>query len=313
MGILRIDHPDILDFIALKQTPTEMTNFNLSVGITDSFMQALARRRTYALINPLTNTPARRLPASVVFDRLVEAAPTYFISGSSLHAWWLRALGARIGRDVNIGSITLRAPDLLSVGDGASIGNAVNLENARVLQGELLLGPITLAAESHVGSYAVLEGNTRLGEWSHLDAQSALSDGQSVPDRRLYSGSPARDAGPFDPSSLQPRLVAGRVRLAGEAVFFFLGALLIATLFFLPVFPTFMLIDKLDNIAEFPWMEVTSPWLSLFKYFVLALPASGVMIVCTALLSAGIRWSILPGSRAGAGRCTAMSIAANGW
>ena len=74
MGILRIDHPDILDFIALKQTPTEMTNFNLSVGITDSFMQALARRRTYALINPLTNTPVRRLPAPLVFDRLVEAA-----------------------------------------------------------------------------------------------------------------------------------------------------------------------------------------------------------------------------------------------
>src|SRR5512141_1038233 len=67
MGILRIDHPDILDFIALKQAPTEMTNFNLSVGITDSFMQALARRRTYALINPLTNTPARRLPSQLVF------------------------------------------------------------------------------------------------------------------------------------------------------------------------------------------------------------------------------------------------------
>ena len=74
MGILRIDHPDILDFIALKQTPTEMTNFNLSVGITDSFMQALARRRTYALINPHTNKPTRRLPAPLVFDRLVEAA-----------------------------------------------------------------------------------------------------------------------------------------------------------------------------------------------------------------------------------------------
>jgi len=74
MGILRIDHPDILDFIALKQTPTEMTNFNLSVGITDSFMQALARRCTYALINPHTNKQTRRLPAQLIFDRLVEAA-----------------------------------------------------------------------------------------------------------------------------------------------------------------------------------------------------------------------------------------------
>ena len=74
MGILRIDHPDILDFIAVKQAPTEMTNFNLSVGITDSFMQALAHRRTYALINPHTNKPTKRLPAQFIFDRLVEAA-----------------------------------------------------------------------------------------------------------------------------------------------------------------------------------------------------------------------------------------------
>ncbi len=74
MGILRIDHPDILDFIALKQSPTEMTNFNLSVGVTDSFMRALARRRTYTLINPHTDKPTRRLPAQFVFNRLVEAA-----------------------------------------------------------------------------------------------------------------------------------------------------------------------------------------------------------------------------------------------
>ena len=51
-----------------------MTNFNLSVGITDSFMQALAHRRAYALINPHTNKPTRRLPAQLIFDRLVEAA-----------------------------------------------------------------------------------------------------------------------------------------------------------------------------------------------------------------------------------------------
>jgi ribonucleoside-diphosphate reductase alpha chain len=74
MGILRVDHPDILDFIALKQRPSEMTNFNLSVGLTDRFMQAVTRNRPYVLINPRTAKPVRRLPAKKIFDRLVDAA-----------------------------------------------------------------------------------------------------------------------------------------------------------------------------------------------------------------------------------------------
>jgi ribonucleoside-diphosphate reductase alpha chain len=74
MGILRVDHPDVLDFIALKQQPEAMTNFNLSVGLTDVFMRALKQRRTYALINPRTGQPTRRVPAAMVFDRLVHAA-----------------------------------------------------------------------------------------------------------------------------------------------------------------------------------------------------------------------------------------------
>jgi ribonucleoside-diphosphate reductase alpha chain len=74
MGVLRVDHPDILEFIAVKQHLNEMTNFNLSVGITDSFMQAVEHNRMYALINPHDGSTTRRLPARMVFDRLVEAA-----------------------------------------------------------------------------------------------------------------------------------------------------------------------------------------------------------------------------------------------
>ncbi len=232
-------------------------------------------------------------------DRLLEAAPTYFISGSSLHAWWLRALGARIGRDVLVGSITLRAPDLLSIGDGASVGNAVNFENARVFQGEFLLGRITLGAHSRVGSYAVLEGDTGLGDWAHLEAQSALSEGQRLPPGRIFGGSPARDEGAFDPATLPPRPALTTARSVGEGVFFALGALLVSTLFFLPVFPTFMLIDRLDESEVFAGLGGSSTAVLLSKYFLLALPASGVMIVCTALLSAAIRWSVLPRLRSG--------------
>ena len=74
MGILRIDHPEILEFIGLKQDQKEMNNFNLSVGLTAEFMRALHRRRRYALINPRTGKATRQLPATLVFDRLTQAA-----------------------------------------------------------------------------------------------------------------------------------------------------------------------------------------------------------------------------------------------
>ena len=227
-------------------------------------------------------------------DRLLEMAPSYLFGGSSLYVWWLRAQGARIGRDVVIGSLTLRVPELLTIGDGVSIGTAVNLENARVLHGELLLGRIDLEANACIGSCAVLEAHTRVAEWAHIEGLSALADGVSVPPRRVWSGSPARDVGAFDPATLRPRPQAGACRLAGEMAFFVVGALVIATLFFMPVFPTFMLIDRLDEAQWLPWLQGDELWQQLPRYFVLALPASAVLIVLTALLSAAIRWSVLP-------------------
>ena len=232
-------------------------------------------------------------------DRIVEAAPTYLLSGSSLYNAWLRALGAKIGSDVVIGSMTLRVPHLLRVGEGSSIGNATNFENARVMHGQLIIGSITLGAHTCVGSYSVLEGNTRIDDYGHLDAQSALSDGMAVPAQRNWSGSPARDTGPFDMQSNPARPAVSARRRTGEAVYFVFGALLITTLFFMPVFPSFMLIDWLDDTEKFPLLATSSIPFQLLKYFLMAFPAAAVMIVSTALVSAFIRWGLLPKLRPG--------------
>ena len=227
-------------------------------------------------------------------DRLVEAAPAYLLSGSSLNAWWLRALGAKVGDDVTIGSMTLRVPDLLNIGDRVSIGNAANFENARVQRGRLLLGAITLENDAHVSSYAILEGNTHIEAAGHLEGQSALGDGGRVPAARIWSGSPARDAGAFDPHALPPRPVVSKARLLGESLFFTIGILLIVTLFFMPVFPSFVLIDWFDEQGWLPWVQGDDLRIQLLRYFLLAFPASTVLIILTALVSAGIRWSVLP-------------------
>jgi non-ribosomal peptide synthetase-like protein len=227
-------------------------------------------------------------------DRLMEAAPVYLLAGSSLYAWWLRLLGAKIGHDVVIGSMTVRVPELLQFGDNISIGNAVNFENARVERGRLLLGTITLEDDAFVSSYAIMEGNTRVGRRGHLEGQSALADGGEVPANRIWNGSPARDAGAFDPSALPPRPHASRLRLIGEGLFFVFGILLVATLFFMPVFPSFVLIDWFDERGTLPGLQENTIRGQLIRYFVLALPASAVLIVLTMLVSAGIRWTFLP-------------------
>jgi len=73
MGILRVDHPDILEFIDCK-LDGGITNFNISVAITDAFMEALAQGEDYDLVNPHNFVVTGRLSAREVFERMVRAA-----------------------------------------------------------------------------------------------------------------------------------------------------------------------------------------------------------------------------------------------
>jgi ribonucleoside-diphosphate reductase alpha chain len=74
MGILRIDHPDIMEFIRIKRRAEELQNFNISVAVTDDFMKALKEDSDYPLRNPRTGEITGHIRAREVFDEIVKSA-----------------------------------------------------------------------------------------------------------------------------------------------------------------------------------------------------------------------------------------------
>src|SRR3954467_14638512 len=74
MGILRVDHPDIMEFITCKEDLTQVTNFNISVAVTRKFMDAVKAGTSYDLIDPSTGKATGQLDARTVWDRMILGA-----------------------------------------------------------------------------------------------------------------------------------------------------------------------------------------------------------------------------------------------
>ncbi|MBP1751640.1 MAG: nrdJ, partial [Geobacteraceae bacterium] len=74
MSILRVDHPDIMDFIMCKSDQNQLNNFNISVGLTEAFMKAVEKDEDYNLVNPRSGEVVGTLNAAKVFHRIVKQA-----------------------------------------------------------------------------------------------------------------------------------------------------------------------------------------------------------------------------------------------
>ncbi|MCH7380252.1 MULTISPECIES: delta-poly-L-ornithine synthetase PosA [Acinetobacter] len=226
-------------------------------------------------------------------DRITSISPVYLLSGSTLLNLYLKALGAKIGHDVTISSVHIRMPSLLQIEDGVSIGSNVNLENAKVEHGHLVLGSIQLKKDSYVGSYAVLEENTVLEPQAHVNALTSIEYGTTVPAGEIWEGTPAKKIGHIDElESLAARPKLSLVRKFSEYGYYSVSALIIACLFFIPIFPSFLLVDWLDvNVFN---IDPNNHIQTALYYFILAIPASAMMMVITALISSAIRKIVLP-------------------
>jgi ribonucleoside-diphosphate reductase alpha chain len=74
MGILRVDHPDIEEFVTIKAQKKVLENFNISVAVTDKFMEAVQKNKSYDLINPRTQEKVREESAEKIFELMCETA-----------------------------------------------------------------------------------------------------------------------------------------------------------------------------------------------------------------------------------------------
>jgi non-ribosomal peptide synthetase-like protein len=126
---------------------------------------------------------------------LVRTSPLVLMTGSPLTPFYLRAMGAKVGRNVMI--LTNRLPvctDLLTIGEGTVIRKDVIANGYRAHGGVIQVGAVTLGRDVTVSEGSVLDINTSMGDGSQLGHRSTLYTGQAVPEGERWHGSPGRRA-----------------------------------------------------------------------------------------------------------------------
>lgn len=123
---------------------------------------------------------------------LVESLPLKRLGGTPLLPLVYRCFGARIGRDVHLGTDQLAAFDLISIGDGASIDEGASLPGYTVEEGDLIIGPISIGRQCFVGTGSVICPHAVLEDGARLDDLSLLQARATIPADQTWAGSPPR-------------------------------------------------------------------------------------------------------------------------
>ncbi|QYN32894.1 amino acid adenylation domain-containing protein [Pseudonocardia sp. DSM 110487] len=177
---------------------------------------------------------------------LVRANPMALFAGSPLYNAYLRALGARIGRNVVILSRNVPVcTDLLTIGDDTVVRKDTFFNGYRVDAGRVRTGSVTIGSDALVSEHAVLDIGSSMGDRTQLGHASSLQTGQAVPDGEPWHGSPA------EPSDVDYRRV-GPARCGRLRRFLFASAQLAGVLVYAPILPALLLplITDLPLIAR---------------------------------------------------------------
>ncbi|MEY2427441.1 MAG: hypothetical protein QOJ40_326, partial [Verrucomicrobiota bacterium] len=235
----------------------------------------------------------------------IEAAvPVGYLSGTPLLNIYLRLMGARIGRNIHLGSDSFAIYDLLSIGKGSSINVDSTLLGYTVEDGLLRIGRITIGERCFVGTRAALALDTVMEDDSSLEDLSFLPGDSTIPRSQTWLGSPARPHNPDlnrdpnrnlnrSPAVSTPSTINSDGRsgsdLSNTARGFLhaIGLLIFPVLVVAALFPGIVAMNKLNYIDPYYWYLFLAP-LGGFSF-----------ILLLALEIAAVKWLLLGKVRPG--------------
>lgn len=213
--------------------------------------------------------------------------PAQFLNGTPLYPAYLRLLGMNIAPDAQISDFSFGAEDLITIGSDASLSSQTSLNNAFVEDGMLKLRPIVIGDHAYIGSSAVIAGDSVIEDWGELQDLSHLQPGKTIASGEVWQGSPAQLKETKNIADLpQPLKVSTFTRRKYKTVFI-MFILVFPFIILLPLLPTIIAINKLDNAADdydFTYM-IIAPLLALVYILLFA----GETILLTRLLQRNIK------------------------
>ena len=221
----------------------------------------------------------------------VEAAvPVSYLVGTPLLGIYLRLMGAKVGRDVQLHSDNFAIYDLLHIGDGSSVNADANLLGYTVEDGFLKIGGVTLGQRCFVGARSTLALNATMSDDAALEDLSLLPRGATIPAGAIWRGSPAQPANPAaqgnrgpesspKPAPAWQRFIFGAFQGIGLLIF---PVLVVAALF-----PGIVVMNKLNYLDPYYWYLFLSPLVGV----------SFVVLLCLEI--AALKWLLLGRIKAG--------------
>lgn len=225
-----------------------------------------------------------------MMQRVVHLTAHKFLQGTPLMRLYLRALGAKIGKDAIINEFEDGAIDLMTIGPRASLGSKVKLANVEVIGNKVYVGMIHVGADVSIGNGCVIGYDTYIGDNAEIGDLTCVPPGSRVGAGEIWDGAPPRCIGKVDVAAQPAHPEAGPVKRVVQGISYFIAYNIVMMIGLLPIFPAFYVLSYIDDSAVGDGGRYL-PWGLVFVY---AWPAALVLVFVSMAIVIAMRWIIIP-------------------